>query len=900
MSKLFTLAFTLQCFSMSLLLAWNGNAQVKSIEDVPVHLSLNEVKVEKAFKELERITEYNFVFANREVRDTPLISVDSQGESMYDLLVSIASQSHLSFKQVDQNIHVKKSEKENLITLVKFEDITISGTVTDENGEPLPGVTIIIEGTNTGTVTDFNGTYSLQAETGNVLVFSFVGFESQKVTIGNSDTLNVELLEDQSSLDEVVVVGYGTQKKKDLTGSIVRANIEDIGEQPKVSLLQHLQGSVPGLNVGQVNSAGQNPEIEVRGVSSLSGEQAPLIIVDNIIFRGNIIDINPNDVESIDILKDASAAAIYGSQASNGVILITTKSGKISEKPMINYSVYHAIQGNTKEFFPESPDEFINRITAMDYEVSRFQESGYIETRPDYDVKSTFKENHMIDAFNKGITTNWYELLTNDRMYTSNHNLSLSDRYENGSYFVSLGYTDQKGYMINDEFNRINARINVDSYVTDWLHTGFQSFISLSRYPGLNINPGRRYFAHAYGQNILDNGDFNLYPNGQNLNPILEANSDYKNKRIHLFGNIFAEIQVPFIDGLSYRLNFGNNYRTTSEYSFRDYALNFQGMGFKEEGIRYEYIFDNIISYKKNINNIHQIDLTLLYGVEKRQFSSTRAESSVFINKQLSYNRLQSGNSDLQIAESGGWEEASLYNMVRLFYSLKDKYLITGTVRRDGFSGFSDQNKFGIFPSVSLGWNASEESFIKDKLSFFSFLKLRGSYGATGNRTVGRYQTMARVSSGFNYVDTGGGPIYTQGISSIASPDLKWETTLGFNFGLDFGIFSQRLTGAIDYYNNNTYDLLYNVDIPGINRFSTFPDNLGKLHNEGLEIALSSINLDKGSLYWTTDFVFSMNRNTLVELLGFDNDGDGIEDDLVSEGLFIGQPLSSIFAPGLA
>lgn len=895
MTKLFTIAFTLQCVSMSLLLANNGNAQVKSIEEVSVYLLLNEVKVEKAFKELERITEFNFVFANREVRDSPLVSVESHGESVYDLLVAIATQSNLSFKQIDQNIHVIKSEKESLIVVAEHVEINISGIITDENGDPLPGATVTVEGLTSGTVTDIDGNYSIDVDEGAVLVVSFIGYKTKRMTVSNQSQINIAMELDESSLEEVVVVGYGTQKKSDLTGSVVRANVDDIGEQPKVSLLQHLQGSVPGLNVGQVNRAGQNPGIEIRGVSSLSGEQAPLIIVDNIIFRGNIVDINPNDVESIDILKDASAAAIYGSQASNGVILITTKSGKLSTKPVINYSLYHSFQSPAREFPIESPEEFIDRITVSDMDVSRIPGSGYLDPQPNYDVRSTFKENHMIDAYNKGITTNWYDLLTNKSFKTSNHNLSLSDRYENGNYFLSIGYTDQLGHMINDEFKRINARINISSYVTDWLQTGIQSFLSSSRYPGLDILPNRRYIAHAYGQNILENGEFNLYPNGQHLNPILEANSDYENSRLHLFGNFYADVQVPFIDGLSYRLNFGNNYMTTSEYSFRTYALNFQGMGFKEEGKRYEWTLDNIITYKRRFKERHQIDLTLLYGVEKREFSSTRAESSVFINHQLGYNRLQAGNSDLQVAQSSGWDEASLYNMARLFYSFKDKYLITGTLRRDGFSGFSERNKFGIFPSVSFGWNAGDEAFIRENFTWLNQLKFRGSYGATGNRTIGRYQTLARVGSGFNYISTEGTPIYTQEINSMASPNLKWETTIGVNAGLDFAIFSKSVHGSIDYYNNNTIDLLYNVDIPGINRFNTFPDNLGKLHNHGVEVALSTVNLNRNSFYWTSDFVFSLNRNRLVELLGFDIDGDGKEDDLVAEGLFIGQPLSAIF-----
>jgi TonB-linked SusC/RagA family outer membrane protein len=286
------------------------------------------------------------------------------------------------------------------------------------------------------------------------------------------------------------------------------------------------------------------------------------------------------------------------------------------------------------------------------------------------------------------------------------------------------------------------------------------------------------------------------------------------------------------------------------------------------------------------------LDFTILYGFEQRKNDYTDATSSVFINDILGYNSLQSGSSELQKTYSGAWEEKSLYSMARFFYSLRDKYMVTATVRRDGFSGFSEKNKFGVFPSFALGWVASEEPFFKDIYDIMNYLKVRVSYGTIGNRTVGRYQTLAKVSGDFRYVDASGTPVYAKSISSIASSNLKWETTTGFNAGIDFGLFNSKLTGQIEYYNNDTRDLLYSVDIPSIGRFQKFPDNLGRIHNHGIEITLSSINIKKNSFSWKSDFSFSRNRDELKELLGFDNNGDGKEDDLISEGLFIGHPLS--------
>jgi TonB-linked SusC/RagA family outer membrane protein len=287
--------------------------------------------------------------------------------------------------------------------------------------------------------------------------------------------------------------------------------------------------------------------------------------------------------------------------------------------------------------------------------------------------------------------------------------------------------------------------------------------------------------------------------------------------------------------------------------------------------------------------------VTLLYGVEDRKFTFTEAEGSNFVKDVLGYHRLQAAEASQQRVSSGGWKESSLYNMGRLSYRLLDRYLITGTVRRDGFSGFSEENKFGLFPSLALGWVLSEESFFNAAPEWLSWIKMRASYGTTGNRTIGRYQTLAEVSGSPGYVTSDGSSIFTQWISALESPDLKWEKTTGFNVGVDFRLMQGRFSGSIDYYNKNTTDLLYEVDIPGVTRFEQFPDNLGEIHNQGLEFTLSSVNIQRENFQWSTDLNFSRNRNRIETLLGFDVDGDGQEDDLVSEGLFIGESLGAIY-----
>ncbi len=497
-----------------------------------------------------------------------------------------------------------------------------------------------------------------------------------------------------------------------------------------------------------------------------------------------------------------------------------------------------------------------------------------------------------IDAYRDGRSTDWYDLLTNNNMFTNNHNLSMSNKTKYNNYLISIGYTEQSGYMVNEHFDRINARINIDNTITDWFAVGVQSFFTISDYSGQETSRGNRYIA-PYSTVTDAEGEIIQIVQASQINPMLVFEADHLDKRLNLFGNIYTEIDIPFIQGLSYRGNLLNNYRTNSEYYFRPYESSFQGKGSKSEGIYYDVSADNILSYKRLFQNTHNIDVTLVYGFEKRNYNSTRAIASVFTSNELGYNRLQAGDADLQEAESGAWEESSLYSMARLFYGFRKKYLFTGTIRRDGFSGFSKNNKFGVFPSFSLAWVLSEESFLSSS-KLIDYLKLRMSYGSVGNRTIGRYQTLARVSGGFNYVTLDGSPFYTQEISSLASSNLKWETTTGINLGLDYS-FSQIIHGSLEYYNNNTRNLLYNVDLPSISRYQNFPDNLGRIHNRGFELSLTSVNLKKHNFEWSSTFNFSRNRNTLKKLLGFDFDGDGKEDDLISEGLFIGESLGAIY-----
>lgn len=767
--------------------------------------------------------------------------------------------------------------------------VEINGQVVNERGEPIPGATVIIEGTSTGTATDLEGNFTIEAPAGSVLLVSFIGYKSESITVGNQTKISVTLREDQASLEEVVVIGYGTQRKRDVTGSVVRADIEAFRESPNVNIAQSLQGSVPGLNVGQVNRAGQNPSISVRGRTTLSGNQDVLIVVDGIIFTGSLSDLNPNDIESIDVLKDASSMAIFGAQAANGVIMITTKSGKVEQKPIFNYTGTYTTQ--TPSNRPELLDRegFLQKVRDQDWRQS-YLPPDYTQPNPDYNVEDQF-EPELFEGFQNGTDFDWWDAATQTG-FINNHNLSVRGASESTSYFLSGGYTKQEGFIMNDQFERITARINLDHQILEGFRFGVQTFGSFADNSGEIPALGNITTFSPLVVPRDEEGNVILNPDGAiRANPFLSPLSNDFDKRNNLFANVYMDIEVPYIEGLNFRMNFGNNYTWRRHYRSNEYGSGAAGLAFKRNYHAYDWTLDNILSYRKTFNNVHNLNLTMVVGRRELKNESTEANGTNYDNLSLGYNDLSLGQ--LQLIESSAWDESYVYQTVRVNYDFSDKYLITATVRRDGFSGFAENNKFGIFPSIGIGWVLSEEGFMEESL--FNHLKFRGSYGTNGNLTS-RYSSLARVSLYPAYVfGEGGSTIFGQTVTTLANSDLSWETTTGFNFGFDFSLLSSRLTGTLDYYQNTTNDLLYSINIPEITGFNSISTNVGEIANRGIEFVLQGDVLNRGSFNWNANFNISSNRNRIVSLLGLDADGDGVEDDLVGSGLFIGESINSIY-----
>ena len=850
-------------------------------QDTKLSLNVTNTSIKQVLTEIEESSEFFFVYNNNLVNVEKKVSLDVDEWKISKILENLFTGEDVAFSLMDKQIIISPK---SMTTPNKVVQSTVEGVVVDEFDGPLPGVSVMVKGTSIGAVTDFDGKYSIVASSGDILVFSYLGMKTQEVSVGNQSTVNVSMEPDALGLEEFVVVGYGVSKKSDLTGAVASIDVEKMAEIPNVSVIQSLQGTVAGLNVGAVDAAGENPTISVRGQTSLSSgsaANAPLIVVDGIIYRGSLVDLNKSDIESVDVLKDASSAAIYGSQAANGVILITTKKGKTVGKPVINYSASYTVQTPTG-----------NALEPMESaELKEFLADAY----PGEDVQALLGTQEMKDGYASGFNNGLWDIVTGDG-YINTHNLSVRGRSENFGYFFSGGFTDVKGFVLNDTYKKVNYRMNLDADINDWLNVGTEAFVTNSDYSGVTPNTALSSLVHPWTPIYEEDGTTprEVLQNTW-VNPLLGLEILDDDKRLNLFANIHADVKLP-IDGLNYRVNFSQNYRTTNRANFDPYGANELGYGYKNSTIAYNWTLDNILTYNKTFSDRHNVNATFVYGVEEVNTSYTNANATNFVDKSLGYNRLQAGDVSLNGISSGKEKETSLYTMGRLQYGYDNKYLVTGTIRRDGFSGFGSDEKIGVFPSVALGWVVSEENFMDNSSDWLNYLKFRGSYGTTGRRAVGRYDTQAIVSAGNSYVyGDGGSTVIGQDISSLANNSLGWETTTGLNVGMDFAFLNSRLRGNVEYYDNSTEDILYAIQIPYATGFASVNTNIGKFANHGLEVALTGQIVKSQDFNWETSINFSRNRNEIVSILGSDEDEDGIEDDLVNNRLFIGEPTGVIY-----
>jgi len=766
----------------------------------------------------------------------------------------------------------------------------VNGNVIDSLTQSgLPGVTVIVKGTQRGTTTNADGHFTIQAGSADVLSFSFVGYGLKETAVGNKTTFNVALSPSISALDELVVVGYGTMKKSDLTGAVIRVDAKTFKNQPMTQLTDMLTGTVAGFNANQNTTAAGGSSLQVRGPKSLNASTNPMVVMDGVIFNGSIADINPSDIETMDILKDASSAAVFGARAAGGVILITTKKGTTG-KPVINFSANVGTTQTTNDFKPFDKDGYLT-----------FRRDILRATNPNnpsyyYDNPTQLPAGITIDQWRKasnnpqtdntqewlgrlrffpietenylaGKTVDWYKEVVRTGL-RQNYDVSIGGGAKNVTYYWSLGYQNNEGVIRGDKFSTIRSRLNVDFKVTDWLNVGVNSQFADRDESSVTANLSQMFVMSPYGSMFDTNGDVSWYPNSFAVaNPLIDYYGQDRLRKINtLFASMYAKLKLPF--GFDYKLSFQPRYETIKDYDFWSSktlaggSTRSNGYGTRDDASTYEWILDNLLHFNKKVG-VHNFDLTMLYSSERnRGWSSTITNQAFVPNQNLGFHGLQYGISptvttnDTQITGDAA--------MIRLNYTLLDKYLLTASLRRDGFSAFGTKQPRATFPAAALAWKISEEKFFN--LDFVSQMKLRLSYGVNGNRDIGAYSALAQLLS-TQYYD-GSAPQVGVYPNTLANSNLVWERTESINLGMDVSFLKNRLDLSMEYYDMTTSNLLMNRLLPEITGFKNITSNLGELGNKGFEMTVNTINTEKPNFSWRSSLVFSFNRNKIKRLFG--------------------------------
>lgn len=757
----------------------------------------------------------------------------------------------------------------------------VTGTVGGDDASELPGVSVVVKGTTIGTTTDVNGKYSIEAPANSTLTFSFVGYEAQEVQVGNQSVINVTLSTDAAALEEVVVVGYGTVKKSQLTGAISTVKAKDITDLPIENTQQALQGRIAGVDVMQAGSKpGTQPRVVIRGRRSFNASNDPLYVLDGIPLATGTGDINPNDIASMEVLKDASATAIYGARGANGVVLITSKRGT-KGKPVVYYDAYYGISKAHDIIDLMDGDQF----AATKREAYR-QADGTI---PDDASIFTAVE---LESIAMGRSTDYLDGMLQTGTKT-NHQIGFAGGNERSQFYMSLNYYKDNGIIPNQDYNRNVLRVNLDHNITKNLRIGLSSFMNYSVRNGESFNPlGGALRENPLGKPYNDDGSLNFLPteDGLRSNPFSElVDGAIVNQRRsnRIFAGLYAEWNI--LKNLKYRVNFGPDIRNDKYDNFAGTYTNAVRLGppraSNANSDVFNYTVENILSYDKELFGNHTLNLTGVQSLQKDRFESNSINVEGIPSENQQYNSLGTAATILGV-DSRLEEWALLSYMARLNYGINDKYLFTATMRADGSSRFGDNTKWGYFPGAAFAWNMSEESFIKN-VPAIDLMKLRLSYGSIGNQAIDPYQTKGLLEqTGYNY---GSSAAFGYAPSTIGNPDLKWETSTSFNAGLDFSLYSGRIYGSLEYYVTNTSDLLLLRNLPTSTGFSDVFTNVGRTRNSGFEGTISTVNVSKDNGFkWSTDFTFFTNKEQVVEL------AQGKVDDIGNQW-FIGQPLSVIF-----
>jgi TonB-linked SusC/RagA family outer membrane protein len=796
------------------------------------------------------------------------------------------------------------------------ERIVTGQVLSADDKNPLPGANVSLKGTTRGTTTDAQGRYRISLTGENpVLIFSSVGAVSQEITVGTQTAINITLSTDSRSLNEVIVIGYGTQKKSQLTGAISSVTSKQITEMPITNVAQAMQGRVAGVDVAQSGSKpGSTPTIRIRGRRSFNAGNNPLYVVDGIpltgdrnellnnrpfdFVSGGYEDLNPNDVASLEILKDATATAIYGARGANGVVLVTTKRGNNNGKTTISYDAYAGITDPLDKVHLFNGPEFAEYVREAYRSTNEYKDingnpvpTGVIDAYADGRVAPLGGDPAVAAGIAANRNTDYQSLILRQG-FQQNHSLGIQGGTEKTQFYISAGYFLDKGINPGLDYSRYSLRANVDHQINKVIKVGLSAYMMYSVRNGANLNPyGFTLAQNPLGRPYDDNGNIIFSPTNDALltNPLAEivpgAQVDII-KKYRIFNSIYAEANI--IDGLKYRVNFGPDFSVSRAGRFTGSQTNDRKGGdptaANNNQFGFNYTLENILTYNKTFGD-HNIGITALQSIQRDNFEYGNLSVQGVPVETQQFNNV--GNASLVLGVGSNLIQWTLNSfMGRINYDYKDKYLITATLRRDGSSRFGENTKYGNFPGIALAWNINNEDFLK-QVTWLDQLKLRVSRGSVGNQGVVPYQTQGLLSrTVYAWNNTAA---YGYRPSTIGNPDLRWETSTSSNIGVDFSLWRGRVAGSIELYQTNTTDLLLSDQLPQSIGFNSVTKNVGETRNRGIEISLSTVNVtSKSGFRWTTDYAFTKNNEAIISLY------NGAVDDLGNKW-FIGKPLTAYF-----
>jgi TonB-linked SusC/RagA family outer membrane protein len=867
-----------------------------------VTLSFKNAKIEQVFTEITRQTNYRFLYSDEVVRKAALININVKNVDMGQVLDQLIDDQEMTYRLIGQTVTINASSsrrKISAIPVVPDIDIRITGTVTDPEGKPLPGASVTVKGNRSnGATTATDGRFVINVPDGNaVLLVSYVGYKTREIPLEGKTTVAVSLQSDDSNLDEIVVVGYGTQKRKDLTGSVGSVDSKQISELSVTNVEQALLGKVAGVQVKPGSGEpGAPPQIMVRGIGSISAGAAPLYVVDGFP-TANIESLNPNDIESMDILKDASATAIYGSRGSNGVIIINTKRGK-SGKSVITLETYYGLQKISKRPIMKNAMEMAqygyegtkNQNIDAGNDVSGPPNTWKIPVAQDFLDVISGKNTYDADPLNEVLRT----------APQQTYQLAATGGNENIKYAVSGEYSNQDGIIINSNFKRYSLRANIDAKLTKNL--------SLS----VNLNPsyitrdqviangaaggvtstsiiGLALVTHPFLPLLDQNGNYTVFSglasqgNIPNVLALAREVTDQR-KSMGFQGNV--NLEYRFLEDFKLKVQLGGSTFNTNDYTFRPKLpafINTPATGRTDASMQTNWLTETTLNYDKVFSK-HTISGLVGYTTQSDMLQSEFLSSDKFPNNLVPLLSATGGVITNGSTDISKWTMLSY--LARVNYNYDGKYYLTASIRTDGSSRFGSENKWGVFPSAALAWRISQEDFLKSA-SFINDMKIRLSYGKTGNNNIGDYEHQGTIS--YLTYPLGGAPVAGYAQARIANPYLTWEKQSQVNAGVDISVFNSRLQLTIDHFQSRNTDLLLDVPIPAVNGFSTTLKNIGEVKNTGWELTASTVNV-KGKFEWSTNFNISTYKNEVVKL--------GPKGDPIYSGAsvtMIGQPIGMFY-----